>query len=152
MADLESFVRLGQQGAHLSVRGEPGAEIRVEVETDARIESAFRFSIVTGDLMDLAPERHRLSLRFVADGKARHLVLGTRPPGADLRVVVSADGKPFSRSHLKMADVAVTPAEAESLLHFSEGPLQVWYIAPRGEQVVLDDEMRDILRSLGYIQ
>jgi hypothetical protein len=153
IADLERFVRLGQQGAHFAVRGKtPGAAIQVEIETGARIESAYRFSMVTGDVMEIAPERDRLSLRFVADGKARHLVVQTDPPGADLNVLVSGDGKVLSRSALKMEDLAVPVDEAERLLHESEEPLRVWYLAPRGEPVVLDDEMRDILRSLGYIQ
>ncbi len=152
-SDLERFIQIGQHGAHVSVRGErPGAEVRVTIETDAAIASAFRFGISTGDVLDLAPEGKRLTLKFVADGKARHLVVQTVPPGADLSLGVSEGGAPATLSSLKMSEIAVPEAEAERLLHDAESPLRVWYLAPGGQQVELDEETMNVLRALGYIQ
>jgi hypothetical protein len=96
ISDLERFVQIGQHGTHLSVVGErEGAAIRVEIGTDSEIASAFRFAISTGDVLEVAPDRKHLTLRFAADGKARHL--RCRPiPGAD----------PASR-HRRWRDLAI---------------------------------------------
>jgi arylsulfatase A-like enzyme len=157
VADLERFVQLGQHGAHVSVRGgKEGAAMEVEVRTEADIASAFRFAISTGDVLELAPDRKRLALRFVSDGKARHLVVQTDPPGADLTLRVSAGGRTLERSALKMEDIALTVAEAEAdnLFHETETPFRVWYLAPGAgrHQVELDEETLNVLRALGYVQ
>jgi arylsulfatase A-like enzyme len=152
---LERFVQLGQHGAHLSIRGEGnGAAVRVEIGTEAEIASAFRFAISTGDVLTLASDRKGLTLTFAADGKARHLVVQTEPAGADLSLVVTADGRTLSQSSLKMQDVAVSVAEAERLLHEPESPVRVWYLAPGSgrHRVELDEETLNVLRALGYVQ
>ncbi|HJS74901.1 MAG TPA: sulfatase/phosphatase domain-containing protein, partial [Vicinamibacteria bacterium] len=152
-SDLDRFIQLGQHGAHLSLRGEtPGAETEVRIETSADIASAFRFAISTGDVLDLAPDRKRLTLTFVADGKARHLVVQTDPPGADLVLDVRSGGKRLAHSSLKMSEIVVPVAEAERLLHDPESAVRAWYLAPRGQQVELDEETLSVLRALGYIQ
>jgi arylsulfatase A-like enzyme len=155
IADLERFVQLGQHGTHLSIRGEePGAAIRAEIASDSEIANAFRFAISTGDVLDLAPDRKRLSLRFTADGKARHLVVETEPPGADLRLLVEADGRTLTRSSLKAKDIAVSVEEAGRLLHEAGEPVRAWYLAPGSarHQVELDEETLDVLRALGYVR
>ena len=154
IAGLERFVQLGQHGAHVSVLGEKGAAMEVEIETGAEIASAFRFAISTGDVLTMAPDRKRLTLRFSGDEKARHLVVQTVPPGADLNLRVSADGRSGEQSLLHMKDVAVTVAEAERLLHEANAPLRVWYLAPGSgrHQVELDEDTLNVLRALGYVQ
>jgi arylsulfatase A-like enzyme len=151
--DLERFIQLGQHGAHLSVRGEkPGAEMEVRIETGASIASAFRFAISTGDVLDLAGDRKKLLLKFTADGKARHLVVQTAPPGAALSVLVTSGGATVERSSFEMTEITVPAGEAERLLHDEETPLRIWYLPPGGQQVELDEETRSVLRALGYIQ
>ena len=158
ISDLERFVQLGQHGAHVSVEGRrEGAAIGVEIGTDSEIASAFRFAISTGDILEIAPDRKSLSLKFAADGKARHLVVQTNPPGADLRLLVTADGEPLVDSSLKMKDLAVSVAEAERLLHEPDNPhrpVRAWYLAPGSgrHQVELDEETLNVLRALGYVQ
>jgi arylsulfatase A-like enzyme len=152
-SDLEKFIQLGQHGTHLSLRGErPGAEMKVEIATGAEIASAFRFAIATGDVMDLAPDRKRLTLKFTADEKARHLVVQTAPPGADLSLLVTADGVPLARSSLTMSQIEVPANEAERLLHEPGSSLRVWYLSPGGHRVELDEETLNLLRALGYVQ
>jgi arylsulfatase A-like enzyme len=154
-ADLETLVQLGQHGAHVSVEGRrEGAAMRVVIETDSEIASAFRFAISTGDVLEIAPDRKRITLRFEADGRARHLVVQTDPPGADLRLVVTADGERLAGRSLAMEDLAVSVAEAERLLHETDDPVRVWYLAQGSgrHQVDLDQETLDVLRALGYVQ
>jgi hypothetical protein len=126
----------------------------VEIETEAEIASAFRFAISTGDVLAVAPDRKRLTLRFSGDEKARHLVVQTDPPAADLALRVSAGGRSVEQSSLKMTDIAVTVAEAERLLHEARAPLRVWYLAPGSgrHRVELDEDTLNVLRALGYIQ
>ena len=155
ISDLERFVQLGQHGAHLSVEGErEGGSIRVEIGTDSEIASAFRFAISTGDVLEIAPDRKSLTLGFQADGKARHLVVQTNPPGEDLRLLVTADGERLADSTLVMEDLAVSVAEAERLLHHPGAPVRAWYLAPGSgrNQVELDEETLNVLRALGYVQ
>ncbi len=153
LSDLERFIQLGQHGTHLSLRGERrGAEMMVEIATEAAIASAFRFAISTGDVMNLAPDKKRLTLKFTADEKARHLVVQTAPPGADLSLLVTANGVPLERSTLTMPSIAVPPQEAERLLHEPGSSLRVWYLSPGGQQVELDEETLNVLRALGYVQ
>ena len=158
MSDLEKFVQLGQHGAHFSVEGErEGSAVLVQIETDSEIASAFRFAIATGDVLEIAPDRKRLALTFVADGKSRHLVVQTNPPGADLRLVVTVDGERRAGSSLAMKDLEVSVGEAERLLHEPDNPnrpVRTWYLAPGSgrHRVELDDETLNVLRALGYVQ
>ena len=155
ISDLERFVQLGQHGAHVSVEGEQkGAAIEVEIGTDSEIASAFRFAISTGDVLAIAPDRKHLALKFEADGKARHLVVQTNPPGADLRLLVTADGKTVADLTLTTKKLEVSVAEAERLLHQRGAPFRAWYLAPGSgrHQVELDEETLDVLRALGYVQ
>ncbi len=153
LTDLERFIQLGQHGAHLSLRGERrGAEMKVDIATGAEIASAFRFAIVTGDVIDLAPDRKRLTLKFTADEKARHLVVQTAPPGADLSLLVTADGMPLAQSSFTMSEIEVPADEAERLLSEPGSSLRVWYLPPAGQQVELDEETLNVLRALGYVQ
>ncbi len=155
ISDLERFVQLGQHGMHLSIRGErPGAAIRVEIATELEIASAFRFAIATGDVLELAPDRKRLVLRFAADEKSRHLVVQTSPPGADLNVRVSSEGSELEESFLRARELAVSVSEAERLLHESAAPFRAWYLAPGSgrHQVEFDEETLNVLRALGYVQ
>ena len=113
--------------------------------------------MATGDVLEIAPDRKSLTLRFAADGNARHLVVQTNPPGADLRLLVTADGEPLADSSLKMKDLAVSVAEAERLLHEPDNPVRpvrAWYLAPGSgrHQVELDEETLNVLRALGYVQ
>jgi arylsulfatase A-like enzyme len=152
-SDLDRFIQLGQHGAHISVKGEErGAEMKVSIETRAAIASAFRFAIATGDVLDLAPDGKRLTLEFIADDKARHLVVQTDPPAAELTVRVTSGRETLSESSVKMSDIAVPVEEAERLLHDSGAPLRVWYLAQGGQQVELDEETLSVLRALGYVQ
>ncbi len=154
ISDLERLVQLGQHGAHLSIEGgRERAAIRVEVATDSEIASAFRFAISTGDVLEIAPDRKRLTLRFEADGKARHLVVQTNTPGVDLRLLVTTAGKTIADSTLTTKELEVSVAEAERLLHQPGTQFRAWYLAPGSGryQVELDEETLNVLRALGYV-
>jgi len=171
VADLERIVQLGQHGLHLSLRGEkPGARLVVEAETDAEIASAFRFPIVTGDLLDMDEGRRRLTLTFTADESARHLVIQTRPEGATVRFNVLVDGQPLGTERIALGmegsqemqmpleidpgRVTVSLDAADELLHRDDELVRLWHL-PLGagrNRVELDEETRDTLRALGYLQ
>ena len=171
VAELDRVVQLGQHGLHLSLRGkEPGTRLVVEAVTEAGIASAFRFPIVTGDLLDVDDGRKRLALTFTADENTRHLVIQTRPEGAVVRFNLSVDGEPLTTElvglgtegtetmlipfEISPRDVTVSLQEADELLHLEDDLVRLWHL-PLGagrNRVELDQEMRDTLRALGYIQ
>jgi arylsulfatase A-like enzyme len=154
VTDLEKFVRLGQHGAHVALRGSAGASVEARIETESEIASAFRFAISTGDVLEIAPEGKRLTLKFSGDEKARHLVIQTSPPGAELQLTVRENGKTVRTSSLRMEDIAVTAADAERLLHDEKESVRVWYLSPGADRqrVTLDRETLDVLKALGYVQ
>jgi hypothetical protein len=154
VTDLEKFVQLGQHGAHVALRGSAGASVEARIETESEIASAFRFAISTGDVLEIAPEGKRLTLKFSGDEKARHLVIQTSPPGAELQLTVRENGKTVRTSSLRMEDIAVTAADAERLLHDARDSVRVWYLSPGADRqrVTLDQETLDVLKALGYVQ
>ena len=156
--DVERFVRLGQHGLHVSVRGDTkGARVVVEARTrdDAQIVRAFRFAIVTGDTMELSLERHALELSFTADETARHLVLQTEPAGAPVTLEVRSDGNVLETREIEPSAVEVSLADAERLMNESEAnDFRVFYVpfTEGRNRVKLDEEATRNLRALGYIQ
>jgi arylsulfatase A-like enzyme len=168
IADLDRLVQLGQHGTHVSLRGESsGAVMRVFVRSSSEIVSAFRFAISTGDVLEVAPDRRSLELRFRVDGKTRHLVVETNPPGAELSLRVTENEEPLPIGAYRVGldgrlpeggsfsppALAVSTEAAERLLHEPGGLVRAWYLAPDSgrHQVELDDETLSILRTLGYI-
>lgn len=172
VSELERFIQLGQHGLHLSVVGDrPGDGMRVTLSTDAEIATAFRFSISTGDVFDQAPDKKRVTLTFVADGKPREVVVQTSPPGSAVRLEVLSAGRPLSPNDIRLgasgvhpkaplpailtpSGLEVSPTDAEKLLQNSGAPVRAWYVdlGSGRQRVKLDDETTKILRSLGYIQ
>ncbi|MGH9461191.1 MAG: sulfatase [Vicinamibacteria bacterium] len=174
VAELDRVVQLSQHGLHVSLRGkEPGTRVMVEAVSDAEIASAFRFPIVTGDLLDIDDERKRLALTFTADDSTRHLVIQTRPEGALVRFNLFVDGAALTTETVSLGtpgadgaqaisvpftvtprDVTVSLEQAAELLHVEDDLVRVWQL-PLGagrNRVELDQEMQDTLRALGYIQ
>ncbi len=171
ISELERFIQLGQHGMHLAVVGtEPGKVMRITLSTDAKIASAIRFSIATGDLFEQTGGRE-VTLSFVSDEKPRQLVVQTSPPGSPLRLEVSSDGRPIAESAIKLGasgarpegplplvlspgGLAVTAGEAQSLLQQTHAGVWAWYVDPGSDdqRVDLDEDIRRVLKSLGYIQ
>lgn len=160
LPELERFVRIGQHGVHLTIRPEDrGRRVTVEARTvgDAEIVNAFRFAMATGDDFKLAPGGGFLSFAFTADGKARHLVVQTRPEGVPLIVDVRADGVSVASIELEPKDLEVSIAEAEQLMHAGadiDTVLRTWYLpfTAGRNRVDLDEETKQNLKALGYIQ
>jgi arylsulfatase A-like enzyme len=174
VAELDGVVQLAQHGLHLSLRGKkPGTRVVVEAVTDAEIASAFRFPIVTGDLLDIDDERKRLALTFTADESTRHLVIQTHPEGAVVRFNLFVDGAGLTSEAVSLGsagtegartisvpfavtprDVTVSLEQAAELLHVEDDLVRVWQLplAAGRNRVDLDQEMQDTLRALGYVQ
>jgi arylsulfatase A-like enzyme len=174
VAELDTFIQLGQHGFHLSVTGErPGDAMRVTLSTDAEISSAIRFSIATGDLFEQSPDKKRVTLTFTADGKPRQLVVQTTPPASEVRLEALENGRPLSPDAIRLGASGTHPAgvrvvltasglevpatAAESLLQDDEdhpASVRAWYVdvGSGRQRVNLDEETTRILRSLGYIQ
>jgi len=171
VAELDRIVQLGQHGLHLSLRGEkPGTRLEVEAVTEAEIASAFRFPIVTGDLLNVDDDQKHLSLTFTVDGSTRHLVIQTQPEGARARFRLLVDGVPSTTETASLGvhgvetapfplevtprDVTVSFEEASELLLLDDDLVRIWHL-PLGagrNRVELDQEIQDTLRALGYIQ
>jgi arylsulfatase A-like enzyme len=169
LAELERFLMRGQHGWHLALVGpRPGARVRAEVTTAAAFDGAFRFGIVTGDLMETAPDRRRIALEFTADARPRHLVLQTRPEAAPLSLKVDVDGVPLASSAIRVgagdARAAAMPVERERatvtledsarLLADARAPVRLWYVplAEGSQRVELDEQTLQTLRALGYVR
>jgi arylsulfatase A-like enzyme len=172
VSELERFIQLGQQGMHLLVMGtEPGNVVRVTLETDAKIASAIRFSIATGDVFEQSPGGQEVTLRFVSDARPRQVVVQTSPPGSPLRLQVSSNDRPIPESEIKLgasgdtpagplpvvlspAALAVTADEAQNLLQQNRAGVWAWYVGRGGDdhRVELDEDIRRVLKSLGYIE
>jgi hypothetical protein len=158
VSELERFIQLGQHGMHLLVVGdEPGKDIRVTLSTDAKISSAIRFSIVTGDVFEQSAGGREVTLRFVADAKPRQVVVQTSPPGSPLRLEVSSNGRQIPESEIRLGasgspptgalpvvlspgGLTVTADEAQRLLQESHTGVWAWYVDPGGRSAVELDE------------
>jgi hypothetical protein len=168
-SELERFMMRGQHGYHVALVGpRPGARVRAEARTAAAFDQAFRFGIVTGDLMETSPDRRRVALEFTADGRPRHLVLQTRPEGAPLDLRLSADRVPLAVSEIRLgagdARASAMPVERSSatvsledsarLLAGAGSPARLWYVplAEGASRVELDEETLETLRALGYVE
>jgi len=172
VSELERFIQLGQHGVHLAVAGdEPGNAMRVTLSTDAEIANAIRFSIATGDVFEQDAERRQVTLSFVSDGKPRQVVVQTSPPGSSMRLEVLSNGRPVSESEIRLgasgahptgplpvvlspSGLEVTAAEAQNLLQKSQASVWAWYVDPGGDdhRVDLDEDIRRVLKALGYIE
>jgi hypothetical protein len=156
---------------HLAVAGRAGKRHAGTLSTDAKIASAIRFSIVTGDVFEHSPGGREVNLTCVSDSKPRQVVVQTSPPGSPLRLEVSSNGRPIPESEIRLGasgaqptgtlpvvlspgGLAVTAGEAQSLLQQSHAGVWAWYVDPGGgdQRVELDEDIRRVLRSLGYIE
>ena len=103
VSELERFLMHGQHGYHLALLGpRPGARVRAEVTAAAVFDGAYRFGIETGDVMETRPDRRRVALEFIADGRPRHLVLQTKPEGAPVSLEVYVDRVPLGASGIRV--------------------------------------------------
>lgn len=172
VSELERFIQLGQHGLHLLVVGdEPGSLMQVTLSTDAKISSAIRFSIVTGDVFEQGSGGREVTLRFVSDAKPRQVVVQTSPPGSPLRLEVSSNDRQIPESEIRLGasgskptgprpvvlspgGLTVTAGEAQSLLQQNHSGVWAWYVDPGGgdQRVELDEDIRRVLKSLGYIE
>ena len=160
LPQIERFIQLGQHGLHVSIRGEnEGARVVVEAspDTGATIVNAFRFAMVKGDVFELSPGAERLMFAFTADGKARHLVIQTRPEGAPVSLSIREGDETPVTHVLEPKAIEVAMAEAERLINTgaeNDSPLATWYLpfTAGRNRVHLDEETTRNLKALGYIQ
>ena len=167
--ELHRFLMLGQQGYHVSLLGpRSGARVRAELVTDAAFESAIRFGIETGDVLETSPDHRRVTLEFIADETQRHLVVQTKPLGAPVSLDVLVDDVPLQTSEVRLGvqdagaaskqidrdRATVSLEDVEHLLGNAGSAVRVWYVSSDegGNSVELDEETLRTLRALGYVQ
>jgi hypothetical protein len=168
-AALDRFLMRGQHGYHLSLARRDGeARLRVRVTTEGSFTEVFRFGIETGDVLELSPGRRQVALEFSPGPTRRHLVLQTEPRGAPVAIELSAGGSRLPASEIRLGvratpvasmpieseDARIEPADVERLLAEEGSEIRLWYVPfeAAGNPVELDEEARENLRALGYIQ
>jgi arylsulfatase A-like enzyme len=165
---LDQFLMGGQHGYHVSLGGPEGARVQARLSVRGTFRQAFRFGIETGDVMELGPDRERVTLGFVGGGTRRHLVLQTDPPDARLTISVAVDGTPVPAAEVRLGfpetraasqtidreSASVDPRDVEALLALDDAPVRVWYVALEagGNAVELHDQALQDLRALGYLE
>jgi arylsulfatase A-like enzyme len=171
-ADLTQYMRLAQSGYHLSLASaDPEETYFLRVSTDGVFADVQRFSMATGEILNMSPDGRGIEYAFTAGAARRLLVLRTDPPAAGLHLELSSRRGRVPPSQIalgrdsrhpaavpfdvKAADVQV-PIDAMADLLRGGGGARLWYIegpaAPRSHKATFDPELAQRLRALGYIQ
>jgi arylsulfatase A-like enzyme len=162
------FAQLGQWGYHLTFAPlRPDSPVRLRVEADAGVlADVVRFGIAAGESLSLAADRRSLDYRFAAGTRRRHLVLRPDPPDAALRLALTIDGRAAAVEAatseralpapvtLRARDLVADLAGASGILAAAGRATRAFYVAPpaAARKAVIDGELRESLRALGYVQ
>jgi arylsulfatase A-like enzyme len=162
------FAQLGQWGYHLAFApSRPEASFRLQFEVlGGVLADVVRFGIAAGESLSLDPERRRLDYRFTAGTRRRHVVLRPDPPEAAVRVTLTVDGRPDAieavssgaalpaPATLRAAELRVELAQAPGILAAGGQATRAFYVASpaQSRKALIDPELREDLRALGYVQ
>jgi arylsulfatase A-like enzyme len=168
LAELDQLVQRGQTGWHIIV-GPPSGPgmLELRVRASGRIEDVQRFSLDLEDRLERSGDGRSLAYRFEPEGQPRHLVLRTAPAGGALDLELRLAGRPVPPSALRVGPL-LAPAPAARLeagqalvpvsgvpplIESRDGLARVFYVAPGASpKAVIDTELEQSLRALGYIQ
>jgi arylsulfatase A-like enzyme len=166
--EVRRFAQLGQWGYHLALTlPRPEAKVRLRVEAERGVlADVVRFGIAAGESLALSGDRRRLDYRFAAGTRRRHVVLRADPPEAPLRLRLTIDGREaviqaapsgaelHSPVLLRAGALRAELAQVSGILGAGASAIRAFYVPPpaASRKAVLDPELKESLRALGYVQ
>jgi hypothetical protein len=146
---LAEFIDQGLSGYHVQFDSSARGPRQVRAEADGGFKEVIRLVARTGDLLDFTPGARRFEYTIAPGGPPRRLVLRTARDVEPVRLWIGSNRRAITVD----ASVAEGPGHlAAAMPNDASAQARIWYVAPREKTVVLDRQMSETLRTLGYMQ